>query len=137
MVPKPARKISQTGETGPAEVYVAEWHRSRQRRVQSRDRYREGGGTLAEESGDATRRLEQRAVVERDQTDRQPESGERETHGWHKRRLTQRPGKQRRRRHLGLLQSQAFLGGPAALPVRPVAAENREPLLNRFLLSST
>lgn len=102
MVSEPACKISQTGETGPAEVYIAEWHRGRQRRIQPRDRHREGGRTLAEESGDATRRLEQRAVVERDQADRQPESGERETHGWHRRRLAQRPGKQRQR-YLGLL----------------------------------
>ncbi|KAM0733478.1 hypothetical protein ACS0PU_013027 [Formica fusca] len=55
MVPESAREVSQAGKTGPAKVDVAERHRGRQRRVQSRDRHRQGGGTLAEESGDATR----------------------------------------------------------------------------------
>lgn len=93
MVPEPAREVSQAGETGPAEVHVAERHRGGQRRVQPRGRHREGGGTLAEEPGDAARQLEQRAVVERDQADHQSEPGEREAHGRrHRRRLAQRPG---------------------------------------------
>lgn len=132
VVPEPTCQISQAREAGPAEVDVADRHRRRQRRVQSGRRHRESRGPLAEESGNAAWQLEQRAVVERDQADRQSEPGEHQALqcGWHRRRWLAEHAGHQQRRHLGLLQSQTLLGGLAALPAGPAAAENREPLLS-------
>lgn len=131
MVPEPTREISKAGEASPAEVHVAERHWRGQRGVQPSGEQREGRGSLPEKSSDATRQLQQRPLLERGEAADEPESREREAHDGRLsgRQLAPQPGKQRRWRGLGLLQSQALLRGATTLSVGPAAPQDREPLL--------
>lgn len=128
MVPEPSREVPQAGEARPAEIQLAERHRRGQRRFQPRGGQREGGGPFTEKSGDAAGQFQQRPLVERGETDREPESGEalqRHLRGGH---IAEHARKQRRRWDMGIVQPQAFLSATTVLARSP-AAEDREPLL--------